>query len=167
MIDKNRAKRYCSEDISHIEGYDKAVADKDGIWDLHHRAEILPCGNYSREILKKYNLYDHRPAAELIFLPHDEHARLHHIGEKNPFFGKCLSEAHKKKISQSLSGEKNNFFGHHHSIESRKKISQSLLGTHYWNNGVKTVRATTCPPGFVKGRLYRRRTALERGEDQA
>ena len=72
---------YCSEPLENIENYDKAVADTEHVWDCHHRAEILPCGVYSREALKKTGLYWHRPARELIFLRHDEHIRLHTMNQ--------------------------------------------------------------------------------------
>lgn len=44
-----------------------------------------------------------------------------HVGEKNPMFGKHLSEETKKKLSESHTGK-------HHSEESRKRISESLTG---------------------------------------
>lgn len=41
--------------------------------------------------------------------------------------------------------------------EVRQRMSESLkgnlLGTKWWNNGVKNVRAYSCPEGFVPGRL--------------
>lgn len=73
-------RQYCSEDISRIENYDKAMADKEHRWDCHHRAEILPCGRYTVDQLQKHGLYWKRPASELIFIRHDEHIRLHRIG---------------------------------------------------------------------------------------
>lgn len=75
MISK-KAKKYCY-DYTKIENYDKAISDKDETWDCHHRSEILPCGNFSRDTLKKYGLYYNRQAEELIFLTHSEHTKLH------------------------------------------------------------------------------------------
>jgi hypothetical protein len=45
MISEYRAKKYCADDISLIENYDKAINDS-AIWDCHHRDEIrvLPSG---------------------------------------------------------------------------------------------------------------------------
>ena len=40
MINEYQAKRYCKEDLSKIENYDKAIADTSQIWDCHHRTEI-------------------------------------------------------------------------------------------------------------------------------
>ena len=82
MISKDKSlRRYCSEDISRIENYDKAVNDKEHMWDCHHRAEVLPCGRYSREVLKKMGMYWNRPSSELIFLRRDEHKKLHNNRE--------------------------------------------------------------------------------------
>ena len=41
MICFEYAKNYCSEDISLIENYDKAVNDKEQTWHCHHRREII------------------------------------------------------------------------------------------------------------------------------
>lgn len=153
MINEYSARRYCSEDISLIENYSEAVADKE-TWDIHHRLEVQGQFTNSVKLLKRCGMYYHQPASMLIFLKHGEHRRLHALGNKSRLGKRHTAEA-RKRMSGSLSGEKNPHFG-----------------THYWNNGVISVRATTCPPGFVKGRLYRRRTPpgssriiQERGED--
>lgn len=106
--------KYCCEDITQIENYDKAMADKEHRWDCHHRGEILPCGVYSVSDLKKFGLYWNRPASELILLRHDEHVRLHM---------KCFkhSEESRRKISESLKGKK-------HSEETRRKLSEMRKG---------------------------------------
>lgn len=87
MINESQAKKYCKDDISKIENYDKAIEDKRRSWHIHHRAEILPCGRFSVSDLMKFNLYWDRPANELIFLTQSEHMKLHHIGVK-PMLGK-------------------------------------------------------------------------------
>ena len=100
MINEYCAKSYCCEDLSLIENYSLAVADTTQTWDCHHRGEILPCGRYEAKDLKKFDLYYNRPASELIFLPHDEHIRLHHKGvQKGP-----MSEEHKQAISDAKKG---------------------------------------------------------------
>lgn len=58
----------------------------------------------------------------------EEHQSLHNIGEKNPNYGKPLSEEHKKNLSLSLSGSKHPFFGKHLSEEHRKKIGLAQKG---------------------------------------
>ena len=74
----NDLKRYCSEPLENIENYEEAFADTKHLWHCHHRAEILPCGRYTRAQLQKHGLYWHRPSSELIFLRHDVHMRLHY-----------------------------------------------------------------------------------------
>ena len=100
MINEYCANAYCCEDPSLIENYDKAIADTTQTWDCHHRGEVLPCGRFSRDDLKKFGLYFNRPATELIFLTKAEHNRLHKKGvPRGP-----MSEATKKAISEVLKG---------------------------------------------------------------
>ena len=113
MINEFYAKSYCSDDISLIENYDKAIADTTQTWDCHHRGEILPCGRFSRDDLKKFGLYFNRPAAELIFLTQTAHLQLHYKGV--PF-----SEDHKKALSEAHKG-------HSVSEEHRAKLSKKIL----------------------------------------
>ena len=204
MICERTIKKFCKDDISLIENYDKAIADNTQTWHCHHRRETI----FSRKDLIEIGEYYNRPAAELIFLTNSDHNRLHKSGENHPLFGKHhsaearkkmseskkgennplfgkhhsaearkkISEAHKdkpscmkgkhlsedtrKKISESKKGENNPLFGKHHSEETRKRISEALngknnwtKGTNWYNNGVKSIRAKTCPEGFVKGRI--------------
>ena len=200
MISKRSAKAFCKDDISLIENYDKAIADKSQVWHCHHRRETI----FSRKDLIEIGEYYNRPACELIFLTSLEHYRLHNIGkslsaetrkkmseankgkhhsaetrkklseankgkhhseetrkklsEANK--GKHLSEETRKKMSEALNGENHPFFGKHHSEETRKKMSEALKskptcikGKHWYNNGVKSIIAKTCPEGFVPGRI--------------
>ena len=166
MIDKKRAIKYCKDDISLIENYDKAVADMTQTWDCHHRRETI----YSRSRLIEIGEYYNRPACELIFLTHSEHLRLHHLGKHHSeesrkkmsearkgkpswMNGKQHSEETRKKISDALKGKNHPFFSKHHSVEARKKMSEVHKGKYWYNNGVICVRAKTCPEGFVPGRI--------------
>lgn len=84
MISVN-TKKFCKEDPSMIENYDKAIADETQIWHCHHRDEIrtLPSGMiaiHSREELKEIGRYYDCPANELIFLCPADHSKLHHTG---------------------------------------------------------------------------------------
>ena len=100
MISKYTAKSFCCEDLSLIENYDKAIADTTQTWECHHRGEVLPCGRFSVDDLKKFGLYFNRPASELIFLTPSAHRQLHKKGvQMGP-----LSEEHKKAISDALKG---------------------------------------------------------------
>ena len=149
MISKKIAKRYCKDDISLIENYDKAIADDTQTWQCHHRRETI----YSAKELIDIGEYYNRPACELIFLTKTEHMRLHKTGENNPRFGKPawnngkhLSEETRQKLSEANKGK-------HHSAETCKKIAEARIGTNWYNNGVKNIRAKTCPEGFVQGRI--------------
>lgn len=177
MINEKMATKYCNEDLSLIENYDKASLDTERMWHCHHRAEILPCGKFSVEDLKLHGLYYNRPAQELIFLTKSDHMAIHTSGNNNPFFGKhhddeakkkiseavkgkhwSLSEETKKKMSSAMKGNKR-WLGRHHSEETKKKMSEAMkghrntLGMRWYNNGIVTIRAKECPEGFVPGRL--------------
>ena len=84
--------------------------------------------------------------------------------------GKHLSAETRKKLSESLKGKPGWLKGKHHSEETRlkmseahkgkhlseetrKKLSEARKGKHWYNNGVKCIKAKTCPEGFVPGRL--------------
>ena len=117
MICENIAKSYCKDDISLIENYDKAIADKSLVWHCHHRRETI----YSRSGLKEIGEYYNRPACELIFLTQLEHMRLHNLG-------KHLSEETRKKLSEANKGKPSGMNGKHHSAEARKKLSEAHKG---------------------------------------
>ena len=114
MIKIQNVKSYCREDPSLIENYELAINDTTQMWECHHRGEVLPCGRFSRDDLKKFGLYYKRPASELIFLTKEEHTSLHKsgvplseatkkaIGEAHK--GVPLSEATKKAISDAMKG---------------------------------------------------------------
>lgn len=77
MISKD-SRKYCCENISKIENYDRAIADYRKMWHCHHRRETPEEGiALSKEDLLKNNLYYNRPADELIFLTPEEHTSLH------------------------------------------------------------------------------------------
>lgn len=139
MINEEKTHLYCRENISLIQNYDKAISDKEQMWHCHHRlGTVIP-----KKKLLEMDLYDHRPALELIFLTPEEHKQIH----KNGFYGKhhsdntkqILREANigkhhsdetKKKMSESRSGENHPFYSKHHSEKSKQKIRESILGKH-------------------------------------
>ena len=117
MINEKYAKTFCCEDLSLIENYELAVNDATQTWECHHRGEVLPCGRFSRDDLKKFGLYFNRPAAELIFLTPTVHRQLHKKGvPKGP-----MSEATKKAISEAKKGIPL-------SEEHKKAVSDALKG---------------------------------------
>lgn len=77
MISVYFSKKYCKDDISKIENYEKAINDKNEIWICHHRMEIREDYINTSKDLQNMNLYYNRPAEELIFLTRKEHAILH------------------------------------------------------------------------------------------
>ena len=130
MINEKYARKYCRDDLSKIENYDKAISDTTQTWDLHHRLELTLDGEpaLTHNQLKMHDMYYNRPYYELIFLTPSEHRRLHKKGENHPLFGKHRSEETRRKMSESHKGEKNPFYGKHHSEETRRKISESHKG---------------------------------------
>ena len=117
MIKIQNVKSYCCEDFRLIENYELAINDTTQMWECHHRGEVLPCGRFSRDDLKKFGLYYKRPTAELIFLTSTAHRLLHFKGvPRGPMSeankkaiseakkGIPLSEAHKKAVSDGLKG---------------------------------------------------------------
>ena len=85
MINERNAKKYCSEDLSLIENYHQAIADKEKMWDIHHRRECDAEGRtlFTHKQLKEMNLYFKRPASELIFVTKSMHKKIHHEQMQN------------------------------------------------------------------------------------
>lgn len=69
MINEKQARKFCRDDLSKIENYDKAFADKTKTWDLHHRLELTMDGEFALTAaqLKMHDMYYNRPYYELIF----------------------------------------------------------------------------------------------------
>ena len=125
ILSKKRAKSICCEDISLVENYDKAIADKTQKWVLHHRDEIrvLPSGmivKRSVEELMENGRYFHCPANELIFMTPADHLSLHHKGKLN-------SEESRKKMKNSMKGRVSPRKGVILSNKTKAKVSQYNL----------------------------------------
>ena len=123
MISEKTVKSFCKDDISKIENYDKAIADTSQTWVCHHRLEITINGEeaLTPKDLRRFGMYLHRPYFELIFLPRNEHQRLHLLargqgGTKNPMYGKDtwnkglkgaqrVDEDRKKRYSELYKGK--------------------------------------------------------------
>lgn len=122
MINEKYAKKFCKDDISKIENYDKAIADTERTWDCHHRLELTLDGEFAhtRDELIRLGMYWNRPYFELIFLTHAEHASLHN-SVKNPMYGKTHTEEARRKMSEGQRGRTC-------SAETRKKLSEASSG---------------------------------------
>lgn len=103
MICEATVRKFCKEDISLIENYDKAINDSTQMWHCHHRDEIrvLPSGMVAirskAELIENGRYYD-CPANELIFLTQVEHISMHHKGKK-------ISAEQKRKLSAAHKGK--------------------------------------------------------------
>lgn len=169
MIDRYRASKYCCEDITLIENYDKAIADTTQTWQIHHRDEIrtLPSGMVvyrTQEDLIESGRYYNCPANELIFLTKSEHNKLHMkyrpklsedvyckaVRTRHERGHHLLSEATKRKISESHKGKSSWNKGKHYKCEAisialsgkhlsdntKRKMSLSRSGRKWYNDGI-------------------------------
>ena len=125
---------YFCDDIENVENYERAKADNFVLWDCHHRLETHTSDGDRRlvDISKKeliaLDMYYHRPASELIFMPRKNHLSLHNSG-------KHLSEEHKRRLVESNKGKiiseetrkklSEAHKGHKHSEETKRKISEA------------------------------------------
>lgn len=98
MICITRVKRFCNQDISQIENYDKAINDRTQTWQCHHRLEEL---GFTVDQLKYLNLYYGVPADELIFLTIKDHTKLHMIGNQYAKGWKPTDERREQMSKQS------------------------------------------------------------------
>lgn len=130
MVNKRKAKKYCKDDISKIENYDKAIADTTQTWICHHRLALTLDGEFahSHDDLKRPGMYYYRPYFELIFMTKSEHDSLHNTG-------KTLSDETKKKLSDARKGKAGPNKGRTFSEESRKKMSEAAKGRTSPNKG--------------------------------
>lgn len=108
MINMDKAKKYCRDDISKIENYEEAKADTTQTWACHHRLGLT----HSRKKLARLGLYENRPAEELIFLTPSEHSRLHNMH---------MSDETRKKMTEAMKGKPHGPM----SAETRRKISEA------------------------------------------
>lgn len=104
MISKRYVKMFCCEDASLIENYEAAMNSSE-MWVCHHRKETDE--HLSRDQLKAMGLYYNRPASELIFLTHQEHARLHRKHDNENAKDSEWYDTWKESISKAMVGNTN------------------------------------------------------------
>lgn len=144
---------FCKDDMSLIENYEEAINSEEK-YDCHHRLETEL--NMSVKELKEKDLYYNRPASELIFLTHSEHAKLHHPKGKqicNEPWNKgkkgIYSEQYINKLSDSHKGHKVTeetklklkqyepwMKGKHHTEYAKQKNREKHLDKIPWNKGM-------------------------------
>lgn len=163
MISLQTVHKFCCEDVSKIENYDKAISDTSQTWHCHHRMELMATGavvDSTVQDLIDWNIYYDRPADELIFLTPSEHAKLHR---------KYISDEHREKISTAKKGHevseetkrkiRSKNTGRPQSDETRAKRSASKKGKpgrkgcKWYTNGKVCVMDYSCPEGFWPGRI--------------
>ena len=138
MINERNAHKFCRDDISKIENYDKAIADTTQTWVIHHRLELTLDGEFALtpEQLKMHDMYYNRPYYELIFLTMSDHVKLHNSSRtlttetktkiSKSLTGKSLSEEHRRKLTGRIPYNK----GKHgiYSEDTRRKWSEIRKG---------------------------------------
>ena len=140
MIDEYRAKRYCCQDISRIENYALAIADKNRIWHIHHKLECTNGIFTSRNELIANRLYYGRPADELIFLTPSDHNRLH---SKDPNT--------QMKISNGVKHAWQN-------PKYKQRQRNARLGKRWYTDGVNNRYVAECPgEGWRLGKIHHKK----------
>lgn len=139
---KHHFELYCKEPEM-IENYDLAKADNFKNWVCHHRLELTLDGEFanSHEDLKRMDMYYNRPAFELIFLTKQEHQKIHGNGESDctkhrrsvankdrKFPNRIVSDATRKKMSESHKGSKGTNLGRKLSTEWKENIRKAANG---------------------------------------
>lgn len=160
-----RFKQLICSDIENVENYEKAKADNFKGWICHHRLETHTSDGERRLVdispdeLIALDVYYHRPAEELIFMPIGEHSTLHNKGKHHSEeHNRKIAESNKGKHSMSHSEEWNRKIGEagkgrpgpwkgkHFSEETKRKMSESHKNKIPWNKG---------KPGTNKGKHWK------------
>lgn len=121
--------KFCCEDLSKIENYEKAINDTTQTWQCHHRLEFMPFSGkqVSIKYLKQQNLYYNQPASAFIFMTEADHKSLHFRNNPRNLVGRKMPTEIKNKISKSLKGTKKPPITDEH----RKNLSESHKGKHW------------------------------------
>ena len=142
-----------------VENYEKAIADEEKKWELHHRRETDEMKS-RQQLIDEGKYFDVSPE-ELIFLTVKEHRRIHSGNIKG---AKWLTDGNKFIRSQNTvdgfvecSPLKWKKHSEKHSAKLRKKLAEyndNCKGKFWWNDGVINKRSKEQPgPNFVRGKL--------------
>ena len=140
MINEKYIKKYCCEELSLIENYEKALNDPNETWHCHHKLET-DLGLSQQELINT-NRYWNVEAKYLIFLTSKEHYQLHKTGKPRSSEtkhkisetekGRIFSLNHRKKLSENNArywkGKSSPMKGKSHSEEAKEKNRQAHLG---------------------------------------
>ena len=143
----------------------------------HHLLEIIlwpnTDGTYrtilnSRQRLKELGIYDDFKLC--IRISAREHSSMHRLAEisvgrkPTPPSAKgkhwSLSAETKQKMSVAQTGKPGTNTGKTFSAQWRRRISEGQKGKlrgHWYTDGVHSLQAFECPPGFKPGRIYKRK----------
>lgn len=154
MINEKQAKMYCKEDISLIENYEKAIADKTQTWLCHHRLETVDKFGNPREeeipssVLIDLRIYCNRPASELLFVTRSVHSSMHSKGNKHPWMADLASHP----------GKSNGMYG-----------KSALAGKKAYNNGniVRYFYEGQEEDGFIPGILQKTKDKISKNSARA
>lgn len=115
---------------------------------VHHRDDTEECKKYNDEHYERWGFNEDGSfeyGKYVIFMTNSEHMSYHNkcrkvsretrekrrikwLGDKNPNWGKPLSDETKAKISNTLKGRMPWMFGKHHSDETKEKLRAANLG---------------------------------------
>ena len=145
MISKRSVKLFVREgELTKIENYEKAIADKTQLWECHHRLELTLDGEFAHSVvdLIRMDMYYNRPYFELVFVTKAEHNRIHSKARSEESQRKWLeahkgikfSEERKKNISEALKGKKFSEEHRKRMSETRKNKPKSQFGKKYFEH---------------------------------
>ena len=101
---------------------------------VHHRDDTEETRKYNTEHYERWGCNEDGTFEEgkyVVFMTNAEHSTYHNAGEKNPMYGKKLSEETRAKLSLNhadFSGKENPMYGKAHSEETRAKMSAARKG---------------------------------------
>lgn len=175
--------RFCNTDIKYIENYDKANADTENLWCIHHRLETHNSDGEKRvkQITAKemieLDMYYNRPPAELVFMTISEHQKLHkkgagykhseeqkrHISESVKRYYQLHQRVIPEKVVQKMANSLRERYKTEEGKAQARSHSEIMSKKRWYNNGIISVMVEECPVGFVAGRIMKNKKRCKRG----